>query len=244
MNLSNHVVLITGGASGIGLALAERLFKAGSEVILVGRDAAKLAAAKAKNPRFHTRACDVTKPAERIALRDWAIAEFPKLDVLINNAGVMRMVKLGDEPEAWDTSRQELLTNLEAPIHLAALFAPHLGKQASGTLVNVTSGLAFVPMAAFPIYCATKAALHSFTLSLQHQLPALKVVELAPPHVNTDRFMAGANGAGMPLDVFADAAVEGLAKDLKLITYGFSQNASAASAAERDELFKVLNTPH
>ncbi len=99
-------------------------------------------------------------------------------------------------------------------------------------------------MAAFPIYCATKAALHSFTLSLQHQLPSPKVVELAPPHVNTDLFMARANGAGMPLDVFADAAVEGLAKDLKLITYGFSQKASAASAAERDELFKVLNTPH
>ena len=242
MKLENNVVLVTGGASGIGLALAEKLAKAGSEVILCGRNEAKLVAAKAKSPHFHIRVCDVAKPEERVALRDWAVAAFPKLNMLVNNAGVMRIVKL-DQPEPWDVGRQEIAINLEAPIHLSTLFAAHLAKQPKAAIIQVTSGLAFVPMAMFPIYCATKAALHSFTLSLRHQLAStsVEVIEIAPPHVNTDLLAPGANTAGMPLDVFVDAAVAQLTEGKLEITYGFSEKGSQATRPERDELFKAMN---
>lgn len=242
MNLEKNVVLVTGGASGIGLALAEKFAKAGSEVILCGRNEAKLLAAKAKSPHFHIRVCDVSKPEERVLLRDWAIATFPRLNVLVNNAGVMRMVKLG-QPEAWDVARQEIAINLEAPIHLSTLFAAHLSAQPKAAIVQVTSGLAFVPAAVFPIYCAAKAGLHSFTLSLRHQLAttSVSVIEIAPPHVNTDLLAPGANTAGMPLDVFIDAAVAQLTAGKLEITYGFSEKGSQATRAERDEMLKAIN---
>lgn len=246
MNLESNIVLVTGGASGIGLALAERFAKAGSEVILAGRNEEKLLAARAKNPRFHVRVCDVTRPEERIALRDWAVATFPRLNVLVNNAGVMRIVAL-EQPEAWEETRQEIATNLEAPIHLSMLFAPHLAKAKDATIIQVSSGLAFVPASIFPIYCATKAALHSFSLSLRHQLEkaAIRVIEIAPPHVNTDIRAPGTNTAGMPLDTYADAAVAGLVAGEEEITYGFSQQGSRASREERDAMWKALNgAPH
>ncbi len=242
MNLDKNVVLVTGGASGIGLALAEKFAKAGSEVILCGRNEAKLAAVKAKNPSFHIRVCDVAKPEERIALRDWAVTTFPKLNVLVNNAGVMRMVKL-DQPEDWNVGRQEIAINLEAPIHLSTLFSAHLRAQPKAAIVQVTSGLAFVPMAIFPIYCATKAGLHSFALSLRHQLTgsSVAVIEIAPPHVNTDLMAPGANTAGMPLDAFIDAAVAQLVEGKLEITCGFSEKGSQATRPERDALFAMIN---
>lgn len=242
MNIENNVVLITGGGSGIGLALAERFARAGSEVILTGRSTERLSAAAARSPRFHTRPCDVSQPAERIALRDWAVATFPKLNVLVNNAGMQRVVSYR-EPEAWEETHREIATNLEAPMHLSALFAPHLGHQQGALIVNVTSGLAFAPKADLGTYCATKAALHSYTLSLRHQLAPLgiRVVELAPPHVNTDLGTPGVNAAGVPLDTFADAAFAGLRDDHPEVTYGTSTERSRASRTELDAWFDRLN---
>lgn len=242
MNLGNNVVLITGGGTGIGLALAERFARAGSEVILTGRRTDRLAAAAARSPRFHARPCDVSEPVERIALRDWAVTTFPKLNVLVNNAGIMRQSNYR-EAEGWEESHREIATNLEAPMHLSALFAPHLSRQQGPLIVNVTSGLAFAPMASVGTYCATKAALHSYTLSLRHQLApkGIRVVELAPPLVQTDLGAPGGNTAGVPLDTFADAAFAGLGEEKPEVTYGSSTERSRASRAELDGWFDRLN---
>jgi uncharacterized oxidoreductase len=242
MNMANNVVLITGGGSGIGLALGERFARSGSEVVLTGRRMDRLNQASARSPRFHVRQCDVSQPAERVALRDWVLASFPKLNVLVNNAGVMRSVDYR-QAEAWEESHREIATNLEAPIHLSALLAPHLAKQEHALIVNVTSGLAFAPMARVGTYCATKAALHSYSLSLRHQLApsGVRVVELAPPLVNTDLGAPGANTAGVALDTFADAAFKGLEEEQLEITYGSSTERSRASRAELDVWFKRLN---
>jgi uncharacterized oxidoreductase len=132
---------------------------------------------------------------------------------------------------------------LEAPIHLATLFIPHLLGQERPAIVNVTSGLAFVPLARVPVYCATKAALHSFTLSLRHQLAhtPVRVVEIVPPAVNTDLGGPGLHTFGVPVGEFADAVVSRLrAGDLE-IPYGFSAQASRASYEDREALFTRMN---
>lgn len=242
MELGSSTVLITGGASGIGLALAERFLEARSAVIVCGRREEKLREARARYPRLTIRACDVAEERERVALFRWVVAEFPQLNVLVNNAGIQRRVSLA-EPEEWGQTRTEIAINLEAPVHLAALFIPHLLRQEHPAIVNVTSGLAFVPLTRVPIYCATKAGLHSFTLSLRHQLAhtPIRVVEIVPPAVNTDLGGPGLHTFGVPVGEFADAVVARLrAGDLE-IPYGFSAEASHASREEREALFTRMN---
>ncbi len=243
MKLDSNTVLITGGATGIGLALAERFLKAGSEVIICGRRDDKLREARAKNPRLHTRVCDVSIEEERRELAAWATAEFPGLNVLVNNAGAWHSLRL-DQPAPWAGVHGDVATNLEAPIHLSHLMIPHLVKQKNPAIAIVTSGLAFVPMASVPVYCATKAALHSFCLSMRHQLSPgpIQVVEIAPPHVNTDLGTPGSNAAGMPLGEFADAVMAGLARGDLEVTCGFSTKVSQASRKEIDAIFKQLNS--
>ncbi len=184
MKTSSNTVLITGGASGIGLAFAERFLAAGSEVVICGRRESKLVEAQAKNPRLHVHVCDLSTAVDRVSLFRWATSKFPGLNVLVNNAGIQRRVPL-DQSEEWEQTQQEIAINLEAPIHLTKLFLAHLVKQPLPAIINVGSGLAFAPLAFVPIYCATKAALHSFTLSLRHQLSAtpVKVIEIVPPAV-------------------------------------------------------------
>jgi uncharacterized oxidoreductase len=242
MQLSSNTVLITGGATGIGLALAERFLKAGNQVILCGRREDKLREAKAKHPEFMIRVCDVGSEADRTALSQWAMKEFPYLNVLLNNAGIQRRIQF-PAAEDWNITRQEIAINLEAPVHLASLFIPHLLKQARPAIINVTSGLSFVPLANVPIYCATKAALHSFTMSLRHQLAktAIQVIEVAPPAVNTDLGGPGLHTFGVPLDEFADAAMKRLATDELEIAYGFAQKSSRASREELDAMFVQMN---
>ncbi|AEI46181.1 SDR family oxidoreductase [Paenibacillus mucilaginosus] len=243
MHLSGNTVLITGGASGIGLAFAERWIRAGSSVIAVGRREEKLREAKERLPELHTRVCDVTDEADRKALYDWAAAEFPQLNVLVNNAGIQQRVNLLNAPEAWGHYRQELTANLDAPIHLSMLFAPHLAKQDRPAIINVTSGLAFTPMAGAPIYSATKAALHSFTMSLRYQLaPAgIEVIEVAPPAVNTDLGGPGLHTFGEPVDAFADGIFRGLAEGRPEIGYGPSEKSLRMSRDEIDAAFQAMN---
>ena len=169
MELSGHSVLVTGGATGIGSAIATRFLEAGSQVLVCGRRADKLHELQRRHPQLRTRVCDVEDPAQRVALRDWAIKEFPTLDVLVNNAGIQQYLQLGDQPD-WQLMRREIAINLESPVHLATLFIPHLVRRTRAAIINVSSGLSFVPLARAPLYSATKAAIHSFTLSLRHQL--------------------------------------------------------------------------
>ena len=242
MNFASNTVLITGGASGIGFALAERFLRAGSAVIVCGHRPEQLRAAQDKHPQLKIRVCDVAKESDRMALCQWAVGEFPGLNVLVNNAGIQRPLQL-TRPEAWEHTHQEIAINCEAPVHLSMLLVPHLLTQPRSAIVNVTSGLSFVPMARAPIYSATKAALHSFTLSLRHQLSntPIQVVEIVPPAVNTDLGGPGLHTSGVPLDEFADAVMARMqAGDLE-ITYGFSQQASRASREQLDALFNRMN---
>ncbi|HEY7213964.1 MAG TPA: SDR family oxidoreductase [Thermoanaerobaculia bacterium] len=244
MDLGSSTVLITGGASGIGLALAERFLAAGSEVILCGRREEKLREAKDRHPQFHIRACDVAGEADRVSLFEWAAGEFPRLNVLVNNAGIQRRIELA-QAEEWRSTQEEIAINLEAPVHLSLLFIPHLQQQQRPAILNVTSGLSFVPMASAPVYSATKAALHSFTLSLRHQLATtpIEVIEIIPPAVNTDLGGPGLHTFGVPLDEFADAVMAGLQKGEREVAYGFAQQSSRASREELDAIFARMNQP-
>ncbi|NBD27163.1 SDR family oxidoreductase [Paenibacillus glycinis] len=242
MKFESNTILITGGASGIGLALAKRFLAAGNKVIIGGRRADKLAEAKAVHPELATYVVDVSKEAERIALYEQVTREHPDVNVLLNNAGVMRFIRL-DAQEPWQDAESELATNLAAPIHLSTLFARHFAGKDQAAILNVTSGLAHVPIAAAPVYCATKAALHSFTLSLRKQLEqqGIEVLEICPPHTNTDLGIPGGNAHGIPLDLFADAVMKSLAEGEQEVSYGWSTLTSQASRAERDEIFKQVN---
>ena len=242
MEISGHTVLVTGGASGIGLALAERLLAAGNNVIICGRREDKLREAAAKHAGLRTRACDLAEPAQRVELVAWAADRFPDLDVLVNNAGIQQRLQLAQSP-AWAAIHQELAINLEAHVHLATLCIPHFRGKRRSAIVNVTSGLAFVPLAAVPVYCATKAAMHSFTLSLRQQLAdtPIEVVEIIPPAVNTDLGGAGSHTFGEPLEAFADAVFEQLRAGKDEATYRFSEEASRASHTERQVIFERMN---
>lgn len=242
MQLSSNTVLITGGASGIGLAMAERFLQAGSKVIICGRRKEKLKEAKDRHPQLTVRVCDLARVRHRLALLQWATSEFPGLNVLVNNAGIQRRLRLPVDEE-WAFTRAELAINLEAPIQLASLFIPHLLRQQRPAIINVTSGLSFVPLAAAPVYSASKAALHSFTLSLRHQLAStpIKVIEIAPPAVNTDLGGPGLHTFGVPLDEFADAAMKRLEAGELEIAYGFAELASKASREELNAMFERIN---
>jgi uncharacterized oxidoreductase len=242
MDLAAHTVLVTGGGSGIGLALAERFMLGGSEVIVCGRSEDKLNAVKTKHPNMHTRVCDVAVAAERVSLVERTVREFPRFDVLINNAGIQRRLAL-TQPEPWDTTHQEIAINFEAQVHISMLSIPHLRNQKRPAILNVTSGLAFVPLTAVPVYSATKAAFHSFTLSLRHQLAKtpIEVIEIAPPAVNTDLGGPGLHAHGVALDEFVDAAIGQMLAGSTEISYGFSEQASRASRAELDQILVRMN---
>lgn len=250
MRVANNSVLVTGGSSGIGFAFAERFLRAGSEVLIcarrpkkLGEAAEKLAQLTGKNP--HVLACDVGVENERVALFRWATAACPRLNVVVNNAGIQRRVDL-TQMEGWDQTRQEIAVNLEAPVHLSRLFIPYLRNQQCPAIINVTSGLAFAPLGNVPVYSATKAALHSFTLSLRHQLAAtpIRVIEIIPPAVDTDLQAPGLHTFGASLDEFADAIFARLGTDDDLeIAYGSAENANSASPGELGAIFKRLNSP-
>jgi uncharacterized oxidoreductase len=244
MEFKANTVLITGGASGIGFALAERFVQAGSSVIICGRREDKLKEAQSKYSQLHIRVCNLAKPAERITLFTWVTETYPGLNMLVNNAGIQQRIELQQNP-TWETLNEEVAINLEAPIHLSALFIPHLLQQDRPAIINITSGLSFVPKANVPVYCATKAALHSFTLSLRHQLAstAIDVIEIIPPAVDTDLGGKGLHTFGVPLNEFTDAIVEQLKMGSIEATYGFSVESSRATREQLEAIFKEMNQP-
>ncbi|GMK40618.1 oxidoreductase [Paenibacillus sp. CCS19] len=220
MKLDGNTTLITGGSSGIGFELANRLIQLGSTVIITGRDQSKLDAAKKKLPQVHTIQSDVSDPQAITALHNQVVGQFPQLNVLINNAGIMRRINLHDSGSDLMDITQETETNLNGPIRMVKQFLPHLKKQSSAAIMNVTSGLAFVPLPLSPIYCAAKAGLHSYTQSLRVQLrnTNVKVFELAPPLTQTtllDSFEAEDMKGSKAMDVveMVGQAIKGLQQD-------------------------------
>jgi len=230
-SLAGHTILVTGGASGIGFALASRFAKAGSTVIICGRREDQLEWAKKQVPALITVRGDVSTDTGRVALFEKVSKEYPKVDMLVNNAGIQNRLPPLTVEQDWSKYKSEIAINYEAPIHLTMLFLPHFMKLEAAYIMNVTSGLSFVPLSFLAGYFATKAGMHSFTLSLRHQLKdtKVKVIECIPPAVNTDLGGKGLHDTGVPLDVFADHAMKCLEKGDVEFAYEFSENARTAA---------------
>jgi uncharacterized oxidoreductase len=188
MNLSDNTVFVTGGGSGIGRGLAESFHQLGNKVIISGRREDVLEQTVKANPGMEFVVLDVN---DSQSIRDAAakiVQRYPDLNVLINNAGIMRVEDLKKLPDGLKDSEAMINTNLLGPIRLTAALLPHLQKQPDSAIINVSSGLGFVPLPITPTYSATKAALHSYTVSLRVQLAAtpVEVIEIIPPAVATD----------------------------------------------------------
>jgi uncharacterized oxidoreductase len=248
MKKSGNTILITGGATGIGFGLAEAFLEAGNEVIVCGRRQAKLLEAQKKLPGLHIKKCDVTKDKDRRALLGLVRTKFKRLNVLVNNAGIQRDIDLTRGEGELVSGESEIKVNLEAPIFLSALFIPFLMKKDEAYIINVSSGLGFVPIASMPIYCATKAAVHSFSLSLRHQLSktGVKIIEVIPPAVDTDlnpqgRTDRNARSFGVNVNEFVSAVMKELAEDRTEIGYSFTNVLKSASREELDKRFRMMN---
>jgi uncharacterized oxidoreductase len=188
MKLTSNTILITGGASGIGYELTRQLTALGNTILITGRDQAKMDRAKAAFPNIHTFQSDVSDPEAIAALYEKVTKQFPELNILINNAGIMREINVHDIAGSLEDITREIEINLSGPIRMVKQFLPHLKTKSEAAIVNVSSGLAFVPLPISPVYCATKAGLHSYTESLRAQLKntKVKVFELAPPVTQTE----------------------------------------------------------
>lgn len=229
MNMTRNTILITGGSSGIGLELARQLC-GDNTVIITGRDPEKLRAAKSALRKIHAIQSDVSDSGAIAALCDKVTQDFPPLNILINNAGIMRKINLHDgEANLYDITR-EVETNLSGPIRTVRQFLPHLQKQQTAGIVNVTSGLAFVPFPISPVYSATKAGLHAFTQALRIQMrkTRVKIFELAPPGTETPLFRGDfdaidlGNVKGMDVAKLARLAIRGMQNDVPEIRPGLS----------------------
>lgn len=247
MNISGNTILITGGSSGIGRALAEAFQKEGNQVVVTGRRSSLLDEATRANPGMKSAVLDVQDGAAIDQFVKDVRREYPSLNVLVNNAGIMKPESLADRPDL-NTVRSTIETNLLAPIHLTTALLPLLKEQPHATVMTVSSGLAFIPMAMTATYCATKAAIHSWTQSLRFQLQGtnVQVMELIPPYVQTE--LMGQRQANdpraMPLAEFI-AEVMGILKtqpDVREICVKRVYPLRfAAEEKKYDEVFNELN---
>jgi uncharacterized oxidoreductase len=248
MKTKGNTILITGGATGIGFSLSEAFVQAGNEVIICGRRENKLREAKTKLPQIHTKVCDLSKEKERESLYNWVKDNFKDLNVLINNAGIQRIVNLKKGTQDLFSSQNEIETNLVAPIHLSACFIPLLLKKREAAIINVSSGLGFVPIASMPVYSATKAAVHSFTLSLRHQLrdTSIKVFEIVPPAVDTE-LGKGTTGEeaqeyrGIPPSEVAKATLIAVANNEYEILVGEAKDLVTGARTSPEQTFQNIN---
>jgi uncharacterized oxidoreductase len=210
MKLSGNTILITGGGSGIGRGLAEEFHKLGNQVIVAGRRKHALEETVAANPGMKSVTFDVQNAASIREFGAQMTADFPALNVLINNAGIMRHENLLKQQDDLADAEAIVATNLLGPIRLTAALLPHLKQQAHAAIVNVSSGLAFVPLVFTPTYCATKAAIHSYTESLRFQLRStpVEVLELIPPYVQTHLMDGADDPRAMPLGQFIAEVME------------------------------------
>ena len=243
MNTRNNTILITGGTSGIGLAFAEEYLKRGNKVIICGRRSERLKQLKEKHQALITRECDIEVAVQREYLHNWIVENHPDTNILMNNAGIQLLVDL-TKPVELDGIYSEVETNLIAPIHLASLFAKHLATKKDAAIMNVSSGLAFVPIAFIPVYCATKAAIHSLTMSLRYQLKdtSVKVFETIPPSVDTElghqrRADKTQTHGGIPIAEFLTEAMEAIENDTLEAAIGGSKGLRE----KREEMFSVMN---
>ncbi len=221
MELKNSTILITGGTSGIGLELVKQLTKEGANIIVTGRKLDALNETKKQFPHVHTFQSDVSKAEDIKRLYEDVTTLFPDLNVIINNAGLMRLIDLQDQSLSLENINTEITTNLTGTIQMVHQFLPHLMKQKTAAIVNVSSGIAFMPYSSAPIYSAAKAGVHAYTQALRLQLEDthIKIFEMIPPGVNTnlqnDWEIHPNPNQMMSVDKMVEVAVDGLKKDKK-----------------------------
>ncbi|MEW5423425.1 SDR family oxidoreductase [Amorphus sp. 3PC139-8] len=209
MRMSGNTILITGGGSGIGRALAHRFHGFGNTVIIAGRRMEALQEAVGKRPHMHAMTVDIENPKSVADFAERLLADYPQLNILVNNAGIMRFEALDRSRDLVD-AEATISTNLLGPIRLTDALIEHLSAQNGATIINVSSGLAFVPLAAAPTYCATKAAIHSYTVAMREALAGhVEVLELVPPLVQTELTPGQSTRVGpLSLDEFIDEVMD------------------------------------
>lgn len=251
MQMTDNTILITGGGSGIGRALAETFHALGNQVIITGRNAARLDDVVAVNPGMVALSLDVTDPSAIAAFATKLASDYPTLNVVINNAGIMVPEKVTDAPANLADAEATVVTNLLGPIRLSTALLPHLLAQPHAAIMTVSSGLAFVPLASTPAYSASKAAIHSWSMAMRHQLKdsSVQVIELAPPYVQTEllgEFQASDPNA-MPLADFI-AEVTAILTDNPDIEEVIVERCKPLRNAEANgnlrQMFEMMATAH
>ncbi len=239
MKLANNKILITGGASGIGLGLTERFIRKNNTVIICGRREAALKEAAVKFPSVITKVCDLSIEADRIDLYNWVAENHSDLNVLVNNAGIQNWMSISGS-DFYQKANNEITINVLAPIHLTTLF---MNLKSLDTIINVTSGLAFVPLSKVAVYCATKAFFRSFTLSLRHMLKStnIEVIEMIPPALNTDLGGKGIHDAHPAVSDFVEAVFRQMEEGKTELTFGMSEGRAKANNEAIAEYFNRLN---
>ncbi|HVG41478.1 MAG TPA: SDR family NAD(P)-dependent oxidoreductase [Chitinophagaceae bacterium] len=244
MQTTGNTILITGGTSGIGLAFALEFLRLGNKVIICGRRKDRLENIQRSHPQIIIKSCDVAIAEEREELASWTINNHPDINILINNAGIQLVTDLS-KPVVLKRVEEEVAINFIAPVHLSSLFSTHLAGKVNAAIITVSSGLAFVPLAFMPVYCATKAAIHSFCLSMRYQLKntSIKVFEIAPPSVDTElghdrRADKSQTHGGMPIAEFLAEAMEAIKNDLLEAPISHAKNLQD----KRESLFEIMNS--
>ncbi|MES1214192.1 MAG: SDR family NAD(P)-dependent oxidoreductase [Bacteroidota bacterium] len=239
MKLAGNKILITGGASGIGLGLTERFIKENNTVIICGRREDMLKEVAGKFPSVIIKTCDLSKEADRIELYYWIAENHSDLNVLVNNAGIQNWMNIADN-SFYQKANEEITTNVLAPIHLVTLF---MNLKSLQTIINVTSGLAFIPLSKVPVYCATKAFFRSFTLSLRHMLKStnIEVIEMIPPALNTDLGGKGIHDGQPPVSDFVESVFQQMKEGKTELTFGTSEPRAKANNEVISDYFNKMN---
>jgi uncharacterized oxidoreductase len=247
IDMKQVIPLVTGGGSGIGLGLVREFLKRGSpKVLITGRRLDVLQGVAAEFPagKLFFKVSDAGNPADRVALLNWVEAEHDDCNALVNNAGVQRAFPLANDTGSWEERVSEIEINMHGPIHLCSLFTPFFLKKdtAIALLANVSSGLAFVPYMNGPVYSATKAAIHSYTMGLRYSLQDthVRVVEIVPPAVKTN--LGGSHAFGEDLDEYVAATMDRVQAGEPEVGFKFSETARLADRATLDGMMNQLAT--
>lgn len=239
MNLSNNKILITGGGSGIGLGFTERFIEENNTVIICGRREAALKEVSDKFPSVITKVCDLSNETSRIELYNWVAENHSDLNILVNNAGIQNWMNISDN-DFYQKAKDEIETNVLAPIHLTTLF---MNLKSLGTIINVTSGLAFVPFSKVPVYGGTKAFMRSFSLSLRHQLKEknIEIIEMIPPALRTDLGGKGLHDDQPAVSDFVASVFQQMKEGKTELTFGTSEARAKANNETIMEYFNRMN---